>query len=108
MNAAITVGVLIKQILALIERAFELLAPPGLVDDLRFAAMHYADAQRRLRIEQPDGEKTIVAIEDHRQLARLAFAILFTDAAIVNPGMAGADLFLGGRANSQAQLHPKS
>ncbi len=79
--------------------------------------LQHTHAQRRGRIVETDGQEALPVVEDHRQIARPAFAALADDGLIEQPGMAPAQgvlrrgrdaqrqATLGGRRDEH-QIHP--
>ncbi len=73
----------------------EAVVQPCLVDDGRPAGVEHPDANGRCRIPQPDGEKSAIVIEHHRQVARGPLVAHGLDRPIEEPRVPTPELAFG-------------
>jgi len=102
-DQAIAVGAVIEQAAPASRGLCESRRPLLAVNRHRLPRVQNAHADGRLGIEQSHGEKFIFAIVYHREFARRAIAILFTDTITIDSGMIAANLIFGGSSHAQAE-----
>ena len=68
-----------------------------------FSPAQNANANWRVRVVKPHGEKGVLAVVNHRELAGFSRAILFLDAVREQPRMPGAQNGLGRGLYAQPQ-----
>src|SRR6266487_3860898 len=106
MNAAIAGRPLIEQSAAPRNRLAQPAPPPLAVKRHWLADVKRAHSDWRIRIEEPNGQKTVLAIVHHRQFACGALAILLANAFGEEPRMPTSQGGFRRRGHAQAQGGP--
>ncbi len=108
MNQTVAGGRRIKKPRAPRERLRKTRLPPRGVNRLRLARVQNAHPDRRIRIKQTHGEKFVLAVIDHGEVAKLAGAVGFLNAVGKEPRMTGAHDGFRRRRDAQTQAGRRS
>ena len=76
---------------------------PRHIDRRRRVVLQDAYSQWRCRVIQPDGQESIVAVEDHGEIPGDSLSPLLLDRAVEQPGMAFAQVVLRDRRDMQRE-----
>src|ERR1041385_1840317 len=69
-----------KELFSTIQTRFKTPQPPGSIDGYCFTCLKKTQTNWRSRVEQPDGQETIVAIINHAQFTEFSGTVLFSNA----------------------------
>ena len=103
MNQPAAGRLVVEQAAPAFEGLVEPSGPPACVNRLRPARLERAQPDRRVRVEQSQGQKAVLTIVDYRQLAGLSGTALPPNGLREDPGVAGAQRRLRRRSHPQLQ-----